>query len=83
MTTAYLIEGAGSVASKMEKLSITPIIYSPYYKLLTEAVVSEIHERGMQVIPWTVNDTETMRQLLTMGVDGIITDYPNRIPEMD
>lgn len=83
MTTAYLIEGAGSVASKMEKLSFTPIIYSPYYKLLTEAVVSEIHERGMQVIPWTVNDTETMRQLLTMGVDGIITDYPNRIPEMD
>lgn len=83
MTTAYLVENIGSVASKMEKLSFTPTIYSPYYQLLTEAVVSELHERGMQVIPWTVNDTETMRQLVKMGVDGIITDYPNRIPDMD
>lgn len=83
MTTAYLVEDTGSVASKMEKLSFSPTIYSPYYKLLTAAVVSELHERGMQVIPWTVNDAATMRQLITMGVDGIITDYPNRIPEMD
>jgi glycerophosphoryl diester phosphodiesterase len=29
------------------------------------------------VIPWTVNDADTMRKLLTWGVDGLITDYPD------
>ncbi|NJK84290.1 MAG: hypothetical protein HC912_11380 [Saprospiraceae bacterium] len=34
----------------------------------------------MKVIPWTVNEQTRMRELLTLGVDGIITDYPNLIP---
>jgi glycerophosphoryl diester phosphodiesterase len=36
----------------------------------------------MQLIPWTVNDVMAMRQLIRLGVDGIITDYPNRIKEV-
>jgi glycerophosphoryl diester phosphodiesterase len=35
---------------------------------------------GMKIIPWTVNDTEQMKKLVQLGVDGIITDYPDRIP---
>jgi glycerophosphoryl diester phosphodiesterase len=35
---------------------------------------------GVQVVPWTVNTTEEMLKVKAMGVDGIITDYPNRIP---
>ncbi|MFM9950878.1 MAG: glycerophosphodiester phosphodiesterase, partial [Saprospiraceae bacterium] len=35
---------------------------------------------GMRIIPWTVNETETMKSLMSLGVDGIITDYPDRIP---
>jgi glycerophosphoryl diester phosphodiesterase len=35
----------------------------------------------MKVIPWTVNTTEQMEKLLEMGVDGIITDYPNLAPK--
>jgi len=31
------------------------------------------------VIPWTVNESADMRRLIGMGVDGIITDYPNRL----
>lgn len=80
ITTAYLVEDQGAIASKLAMLSFQPDIYSPDYKLLTEAVVSELHDKGLLVIPWTVNDAETMRQLVRMGVDGIITDYPNRIP---
>ena len=34
---------------------------------------------GMKFIPWTVNDTEDMRRLIHLGVDGIITDYPDRL----
>ncbi|HKK74412.1 MAG TPA: glycerophosphodiester phosphodiesterase family protein [Saprospiraceae bacterium] len=83
MTTAYLVGEPGSLASKLDLLSFTPTIYSPYYKLLSEAVVSDLHERDIRVIPWTVNDSEAMRQLVEMGVDGIITDYPNRIPAIN
>lgn len=39
-------------------------------------------ERGIKVVPWTVNDVETMRSLIHLGVDGIITDYPNLIAKV-
>ena len=37
---------------------------------------------GLQVIPWTVNGSADMRRLLDWGVDGIITDYPDRLREL-
>lgn len=62
----------------IDRLGFTPEIWSPDYELVTPEMIDEAHERGMKVIPWTVNSTEEMRELLEMGVDGIITDYPNR-----
>jgi glycerophosphoryl diester phosphodiesterase len=38
-------------------------------------------EHGIKVIPWTVNSTEAFESLIAFGVDGIITDYPDLIPE--
>lgn len=43
-------------------------------------MLKNAHEKGVKVIPWTVNETKTMLKLIEMGVDGIITDYPDRIP---
>ena len=40
-------------------------------------LVEEAHALGIQVIPWTINTQEEMQELLLMGVDGIITDYPD------
>jgi glycerophosphoryl diester phosphodiesterase len=34
------------------------------------------------LIPWTVNDTSVMQRMIDLGVDGIITDYPNKISEV-
>ncbi len=79
ITTALLIENPRGVQTNLEALGYTPAIYSPYYKLLAANVVDTIHDLGMRVIPWTVNDPAEMRTLIEMGVDGIITDYPNRI----
>ena len=34
---------------------------------------------GLKVIPWTVNERANMERLIVLGVDGIITDYPDRL----
>lgn len=52
-------------------------IWSPNYGELTQDLLDEAHELGLLVIPWTVNDAESMQLLIDMGVDGIITDYPD------
>ncbi|MFE3224643.1 glycerophosphodiester phosphodiesterase [Nocardia sp. NPDC059228] len=50
-----------------------------YFKLTTTAeYVREAHGFGIRVIPWTVNDKATIGLALDQGVDGLITDYPNR-----
>lgn len=59
-------------------LGFTPDIWSPDYQLLNPTLIQEIHSYGMMVIPWTVNSTEEMNRLIEMGVDGLITDYPDR-----
>jgi glycerophosphoryl diester phosphodiesterase len=50
--------------------------YRPY---VTATMVEEAHDLGLTVIPWTVNDAALMRKLIDDGVDGIITDYPDRL----
>ncbi|TFV62091.1 UNVERIFIED_ORG: glycerophosphodiester phosphodiesterase [Bacillus sp. AZ43] len=50
-----------------------------YRAYTTPQMVADAHEAGMAVIPWTVNDEATMQSLMDMGVDGIITDYPDRL----
>ena len=50
--------------------------YVPY---TTAAMVSEAHARGMAVVPWTVDDPATMASLMDVGVDGLITNYPDRL----
>jgi glycerophosphoryl diester phosphodiesterase len=40
------------------------------------------HARNMRVHVWTVNDTNSMKRLLKLGVDGIMTDYPERLFEL-
>jgi glycerophosphoryl diester phosphodiesterase len=80
MTLALLVENLWGLEANIQELGFTPNIYSPYFGLLSEAVVQKAHTMGMKVIPWTVNETSAMQKMIEMRVDGIITDYPNRIP---
>ncbi|WP_157974267.1 glycerophosphodiester phosphodiesterase family protein [Lewinella sp. IMCC34183] len=79
ISLAYLDEAPGGVGEKMEALGFVPEIYSPWEQGLTTEVVEAAHALGMRVIPWTVNQVDRMEVLVGMGVDGIITDYPDRI----
>jgi glycerophosphoryl diester phosphodiesterase len=80
---ALLIENEHSVDKNIEDLGFTPQIYSCYYQFLTESVVHNTHNLGMKVIPWTVNELTDMQQLVDWGVDGIITDYPDRAAKLN
>jgi glycerophosphoryl diester phosphodiesterase len=57
-------------------------IWSPNYVGLTEPLVKEAKSLGLAVLPWTVNDRAEMERLIDWGVDGIITDYPDRLREV-
>jgi len=75
---AYLIENLHGFEKNMNKLSFTPDIYSPYYKFVTKKLAAKVHDKEMRLIPWTVNEIKDMEKMIENGVDGIITDYPDR-----
>ena len=77
--TAMLIEGFDkrSLDEQIKALGFAPAIYSPEYSLVTDAVIKKCHHQDIKVIPWTVNDKPTIDKLKAMGVDGIISDYPD------
>ena len=66
-----------SLDQQLRDLGFTPFVYSPHYKLVTPQLVKETHKKGMKIVPWTANTKEEIESLKAMGVDGIITDYPN------
>ena len=51
----------------------------PAHGALTKLQVDEAHLMGLQVVPWTVNDPGDIARMKAMGVDGIISDYPDRL----
>jgi glycerophosphoryl diester phosphodiesterase len=79
MKTAMLIESSDkrSFKDQLTALGFVPTIYSPDYSLVNEKLVEKCHKQNIKLIPWTVNDKSEIEKLKAMGVDGIITDFPN------
>lgn len=77
--TALLVEvfDKKELVKQIEDLGFTPTIYSPAQELVDLKLVQECRVKKIKLIPWTVNDLETIRKFTAMGVDGIISDYPN------
>ena len=57
-------------------------VWSMFWRNLTAKDLADAHALGLKVLPWTVNDRSEMRKLIDLGVDGIITDYPDRLREV-
>ncbi|MBO0950187.1 glycerophosphodiester phosphodiesterase [Fibrella sp. HMF5405] len=79
---AALVENIRGVDHNLKKLGFKPAIYSPSYQLISRERVEKLHRQGIQVVPWTVNNPADMRQMLDIGVDGLITDYPDRAKKL-
>ncbi len=82
ITLVALVENANGLDRNLDRLGFTPDVYSPYHMLLSKKTIDKAHEKGMKVVPWTVNNFDQMKKLVDMGVDGIITDYPNIAKEL-
>ena len=75
---ALLVENRNTIRQNLDLLGFRPRIYSPEYVLLSEQDIAYLHHEGMKVVPWTVNEKTDMTRLISWGVDGMITDYPDR-----
>lgn len=76
---AFLLMNKDSFDDNITKLGFKPDIYSPYYTLVNEELVKKAHENKVLVLPWTVDEEKDMSQLAAYGVDGIITNQPDRM----
>ncbi|MBC7615101.1 MAG: glycerophosphodiester phosphodiesterase [Pedobacter sp.] len=75
--TSLLIDEKEDFENNMKELGFNPTIYSPYSVLVGKTLVDKCHALGIKIIPWTINSTKEITYLMNLGVDGIITDYPN------
>jgi glycerophosphoryl diester phosphodiesterase len=57
-------------------------VWSMFWRNLTPKDLAAAHALGLKVLPWTVNERGDIRSLIDLGVDGIITDYPDRLREV-
>ena len=77
MRLSLLVENDFSIGENLDALGFKPDIYSPDYRFVNAAMIQAVHQQDMKIIPWTVNEILDMNELLQMGADGIITDYPD------
>ena len=75
--TVYLTMGKASDPGEVAAAGAR--IWSPDFRDLDAAKVAAARARGMKIVPWTVNEPADIERVLALGVDGIISDYPDRV----
>jgi glycerophosphoryl diester phosphodiesterase len=79
MRLALLVDENETIEDKLSKLSFMPEIISPYFKLLDARTINTYQSKEILIIPWTVNSEKDMQLMIDYKVDGIITDYPDKL----
>ena len=79
---SYLVEDSvASFEEMMSRLDFTPQVFSPESRLLTKDMMRAARAKGMEIVPWTVDDRKEAERLKRLGVDAIITNRPDRVME--
>ena len=79
ISTSFLINAPSNIDMIKIGKQLNVDIISPDFILLNKDLVNKLHKNGFKVIPWTVNDIENYQKMIDMNVDGIITDYPDKL----
>lgn len=77
MATVYCTEGEGSDPARVQAAGGK--IWSPDYQTLTPRKIAAARKAGMKITVWTVNEPADIARVIDMGVDGIASDYPDRV----
>jgi len=70
----YKIDDAIKLAKQINAFAL-----NPNNKFITKGIVNKIQSNNIKVYPYTINTPKNIRRIRSMGVDAIITDYPERI----
>lgn len=70
----------GSIPAMVAEAKVP--IWAPFHKDLTQEDLDLAHSLGLMVNVWTVNETQDIERVISMGVDGIISDYPSRVQRL-
>lgn len=76
---SVLVNVKEKIANKLQLLNFKPEIIGPHFKMLERQTINSYQKKGYQIFPWTINEIADIKRFISYGVDGIITDYPNRL----
>jgi glycerophosphoryl diester phosphodiesterase len=79
LTSAVLVAGTAPIDPVSLVRNADAQVYCPEFLFLDREQVERCHQRGVRVVPWTVNEVPDMRRLREWNVDGMTTDYPDRL----
>jgi glycerophosphoryl diester phosphodiesterase len=75
--TSLVVDEKVDLEQNIETLGFKPTVYSPYHVLVGKGLVERCHDMGIKIIPWTVNSLKDLNYLIGLGVDGVVSDFPN------
>ena len=77
---SYLVDEDDTDFEKyMSLLNFTPQWLSPHFSTTDDELCSKVHDKGMKIVPWTVDRAEDISRMIELGVDAIISNYPDRV----
>lgn len=76
-TAGFKLQDHGSVPAMVKAAG--GAVWSPHFADVTPALLAQAHQLGLKVVVWTANEAPVIKRLLALGVDGIISDYPDRV----
>ena len=75
----FLEKGVDAIIEKGRELSALAI--HPKFSILNKKAIDKMHSAGFLVYSWTINSPKDIKRAIRLGVDGIITDFPDRVPD--
>ena len=77
-----LVECVLEPEKQLKSIDFKPNYFNPDYTLLKKAHLDFLKAKGIKTLVWTVNEPKDIELMLAIGVDGIISDYPDRVVEL-